>query len=269
MTDRGSLKSQPPGYSFSSDSYTMFQTIFVSSGSLLFECADPGHETRTVLTSGDFLILRKGSTFALSSPDTGYGGICYLDYEPADLRQSGYSFSFPGGQWIEELVGLMQFALAHPRLYSEETLALMGRTVTWQALDEGLFRSESGSKRALAEYWTEQVRQIVHNTMYTGQDEYREKIGALDISYRQLSRYFKSETGMTIKHYHVHARIREAKRLLGEGGFPVTDIAHELNYPSSQKFAAQFKQMTGFTPREYRNGSHRAPIDRPMNIGDK
>lgn len=251
MNGTGSLKSQPPGYTFSTDSYTMFQMIFVSSGRLWFTCTDPGHEVKNDLSAGDFLLLREGSRFTLACTDEGYGGICYIDYEPVDVRETGFSFAFRGGHWLDELVGLMQFALAHPRLYRKETLTLMAQSIAWQALDEGISKTRGEGSVSMAEYWTDQIRHIVHSTLYAGQEEYRKRIASLELSYRQLSRYFKVQTAMSIKHYHVSERIREAKRLLLDAGLSVTAVAYELNFASSQKFATQFRAFTGVSPREF------------------
>lgn len=229
----------------------MFQLIFVSTGRLSFECRDAGREVRTQLASGDVLVLRKGSNVALSSPQTGYGGVCYLDYEAREPHQSGFSFSFRGGHWLVELIGLMQFALAHPNVYAKETVTLLGKAISRQAIDEGLSKT-SQPAQSPAEYWTDQIKHIIQGTMYADHDDYRNRIAALELSYRQLSRYFKQETGSTIKRYHIGERIREAKRLLLDAGLSITAVAHELNFSSSQKFAAQFKLETGMTPREFR-----------------
>ena len=61
---------------------------------------------------------------------------------------------------------------------------------------------------------------------------------------------------MSIKSYQAKERIREAKRLLQDTGFSITDIAYELHYASSQKFAAQFRKVTGMTATEFRNSNN-------------
>ncbi len=250
MTETSSIKTQPPGYSFTTDEYDIFQLIFVSVGELHFECRDPGHEHTHVLSSGDFLVLRRGSVFSLASPDTGYGGICYLSYESNDARQTGFSYHFRGGYWLVELVGILQSALSQSHIYRHETLALIGRALSSHALDEVV--TESTDAPPLQEYWCERVAQLMQNTLYGGNAVFREKVAELPLSYRQLSRYFRRKTGTSIKRYQIQQRIREAKRLLLNTRFSITDIAMELHYPSSQKFATQFREITGLTPREYR-----------------
>jgi AraC-like DNA-binding protein len=55
-----------------------------------------------------------------------------------------------------------------------------------------------------------------------------------------------------MKRFQIEERLREAKRLLGSTDMTVTQIAFELHYASSQKFAAQFRALTGVSPTEYR-----------------
>ena len=214
----------------------MFQMIFVSSGLLVFEFRQNEESVTKPLNPGDVLILRHGSSFRLSSPETGYGGVCYLDHDPTDPQEYGDSFSFHSSDWISELVGLMQFAIAHPETFSGDTLALLGRTIAWHAIEERTTRGEHHA--TLSRRWTERVRHVVQSTLYAGGDEFRAGIEALDLSYRQLARHFQANGGISIKQYQIAERVREAK----------------LHYPSSQKFATQFKRVTGMTPREYRAG---------------
>ncbi len=247
------LKSQPPGYSFSSERYDIFQMIFVSSGELRFESPYGAQPTDRLLRPGEFLILRQGSAFRLSSARSGYAGVCYLDYEARDPRCCGGSFAVRGSHWLIELAGLMQLALSHPGTHTAENLALLGRTVAWHALEEGA-PAETPDRRPVSEYWAERIRHVVCGTLYSEHSEFRRSIAAVGLSYRQLSRHFSTQTGMTIKQFQIAERIREAKRLLGTTGLSVTDVAHELHYASSQKFAAQFRKVTGMSPREYRRG---------------
>ena len=256
MRHRGALKSQPPGYSFKTDSYDMFQMIFVCAGELCFrdlECRDRTDALpQRILAPGDFLVLRYGSRFELASPVTGYGGICYLDYEPSDPRQCGRSFAFIGSDWLVGLAGSLQFALSFPDICAGETVALLGRAVSWHALDEEVPRPDAEPQPS--RLWADRVRRVVGNTLYAEPDDFRRQIAALGLSYRQLARHFRADAGLSIKQYQIAERVREAKRLLANSGLSITQIAFELHYPSSQKFAAQFRRATGTSPGEFRAG---------------
>jgi len=67
-----------------------------------------------------------------------------------------------------------------------------------------------------------------------------------------LARLFRRAFGVPPKRYQVVARVREAQRLLSGTRQPVTSIAYELGYPSSQHFATQFRREVRFSPGEYR-----------------
>lgn len=75
-------------------------------------------------------------------------------------------------------------------------------------------------------------------------------------SYRQLSRRFKEVYGVSPKQYQLAARWEDAKDLLNDPELPVTTIAYELGFSSSQYFAQQFRAYTGMSPSDYRAQAH-------------
>jgi AraC-like DNA-binding protein len=73
-----------------------------------------------------------------------------------------------------------------------------------------------------------------------------------------LSRFrsrFREETGISPGQFLSMARIETAKKKLTSGGEPITRIALDLGFESSQYFATVFKRITGVTPRAYRQGA--------------
>lgn len=68
------------------------------------------------------------------------------------------------------------------------------------------------------------------------------------LSPSRLSACFKSEMGMTLHQYLMRARIEAAKALLRDSDLPITGIALELGYASSQHFSAAFRAATGRSP---------------------
>ena len=80
----------------------------------------------------------------------------------------------------------------------------------------------------------------------------------------RLAACFKTEVGMTLHQYLMRARIESAKTLLHDTDLPVTAIAMELGYASSQHFSAAYKLATGHSPSSDRDSSRRAiPKARP------
>jgi AraC-like DNA-binding protein len=67
-----------------------------------------------------------------------------------------------------------------------------------------------------------------------------------------FSEKVKSFTGFSPLNYLINIRISEAIKLLKQQDQPVTDIALEVGFYSSQHFATTFKKLTGYTPSEYR-----------------
>lgn len=67
-----------------------------------------------------------------------------------------------------------------------------------------------------------------------------------------FSEKVKSFTGFSPLNYLINIRISEAINLLKRQDLPVTDIALDVGFYSSQHFATTFKKLTGYTPSEYR-----------------
>ena len=75
------------------------------------------------------------------------------------------------------------------------------------------------------------------------------------LSASTIATLFKRETGMTPHEFLVTCRIRKAVDILKSSNTPVTRLALELGFSSSQHFAARFRRETGQTPRELRRAS--------------
>lgn len=249
---QATLKSQPPGYVFKTNGYGIFQVIHISRGELFFRAFDDRNRSRdNLLKTGDFLVLRAGGRFTLSSPSHGYQGVSFLAYPPLENGMMGESFALVGSRWLVNVAELLEMTLNRPRVHHQESAHRLGRIMADEALS-AVAGNRIDSSGLDDRYWCGLVKKIVRNTLYRPREDYLREMENLNLSYRQLSRIFKRETGHTIKEYQIKERIGEAKRLLSQTGFSVTDIAFELHYPSSQKFAAQFKKETGATPTEFK-----------------
>lgn len=63
---------------------------------------------------------------------------------------------------------------------------------------------------------------------------------------------FKSQVGITPHAYILSLKINEAKIMLRNCDIPIIDISNELNFSSSNHFAAAFKKHTGYSPTQFR-----------------
>lgn len=72
------------------------------------------------------------------------------------------------------------------------------------------------------------------------------------ISQSYLSRIFKESTGQSIIDYFIDIKISEAKKLIRQHEYNITEIAEMLGYSSVHHFTRMFKKVTGFSPVEYK-----------------
>lgn len=75
--------------------------------------------------------------------------------------------------------------------------------------------------------------------------------------YSSLSKLFSQVRGVTIEHYAIRHRTERAKELLCYSAMTISEIAYRLGYSSPAHFAAQFKQFTGMSPKEFRSLDNR------------
>lgn len=67
-----------------------------------------------------------------------------------------------------------------------------------------------------------------------------------------LSKLFTEKTGQNFIEYLTQVRVENAKKLLRETGLKVYDVSQMVGYESPKYFSRVFKELTGLTPREYR-----------------
>lgn len=83
--------------------------------------------------------------------------------------------------------------------------------------------------------------------------------GVEGLSVARFKERFKQETGIPPGEYVLRAKITEAKRRLSRTSAPVTRIAFDLGFSSSQYFATVFKRFTRQKPGEFRRGAMPGP----------
>lgn len=78
------------------------------------------------------------------------------------------------------------------------------------------------------------------------------------ISVAQLERYCKRVFHLTPRQMIHKVRLEHAHRLL-HTDLPITDVAMQCGYTDHSAFSRQFKTLTGFTPRQYRQATAPRP----------
>ena len=86
----------------------------------------------------------------------------------------------------------------------------------------------------------------------------------LNKDYHYLSNLFPEVTGVTIEKYIISQKIERVKELLVYDELTLSQIAWELGYSSVAALSAQFKKITGLTPKHFRQikDNKRKPLDK-------
>lgn len=71
-------------------------------------------------------------------------------------------------------------------------------------------------------------------------------------------RYFKEKIGKSLSVYLNELRIGFACKLLMKGNMQVSQVCYETGFNNLSNFNRTFKQITGLTPREYRENYHKS-----------
>lgn len=81
--------------------------------------------------------------------------------------------------------------------------------------------------------------------------------------YSTLSKMFSEVRGVTIERFSILHRIEYVKELLCYSQLSTSEIAYRLGYSSPAHLSSQFKQVTGMTPKKFRelDKHSRIPLD--------
>lgn len=82
--------------------------------------------------------------------------------------------------------------------------------------------------------------------------------------YSALTKLFSEIEGCTIEKFFILQKIEKAKELLLYKQVTIKEIATTLGYSSCQHLSMQFKKVTGYSPRDFKNvgAPDRKPIDK-------
>ncbi|WP_294296230.1 AraC family transcriptional regulator [uncultured Chryseobacterium sp.] len=81
--------------------------------------------------------------------------------------------------------------------------------------------------------------------------------------YSTLSKAFSQNENITLEQFFILQKIEKVKELLLYNEFTLTEIAGKLGYKSVQHLSSQFRNITGFTPTEFKKLKvhNRKPLD--------
>jgi AraC family transcriptional regulator len=75
----------------------------------------------------------------------------------------------------------------------------------------------------------------------------------VNMSPYHFARLFRQSTGTAPHRYLIEQRIARAKALLANPSRSIADVAHEVGYQSQSHFTSVFREITGLTPKQFRD----------------
>lgn len=241
----------PPGWSVQSHTQEEHLWYFVGDGS--FEAQIDRHPPG-IISAGGFLWVGPGVPFRFHLPRDGSLAIVRLRLR---IRRSGRTVDAPWpwhhapnaatvAPWLEALVdeagGQLPWAAARVR-----ALVLGLSTELFRVAAEAAIEPSGRLTRAQQETLRDFISR--RGAMRTRPADLAR---ALDLSADYFTRRFRQTFGRSPRRWIVEQRVRLAAVRLIESNRQVSEVAEELGYPDVFSFSRQFKEVTGESPRAYR-----------------
>lgn len=111
------------------------------------------------------------------------------------------------------------------------------------------------SERVIGSTWSPSVRQAATLMQENLSDTLPLSVIAQRVGWStsHLKRSFRQETGQTPGEYYLRARIAAAREKIMHTRVPLTEIALDFGFNSSQYLSNCFRRITGRTPKSFRN----------------
>lgn len=247
------IRQRPAGHRYQHAAYTSFQVNYVVSGGVILE---PGNEEVHV-GEGQVYILGHGARIVLHHTDEPFQAVHATLYPESEEEEHVYE-EYEGGvvvpaapRRLRVLAELVLEEVRQPGIRSSNYLDGLGKAMIELAL-RTMQEEETASEHPRdAADWCERICRIIDSNIHSNAST-AELLDGLGLSYRQLVRHFRAVKGITPKQYQMQRRLEQAKRMLLETQFPVTAIALDLGFSSTQNFSTQFSQLVGMSPTHYR-----------------
>jgi len=212
-----------------------------------------------ILKKGDFLLMPPGTTHSHTSP-TGDDGICIRwqilktdekikDGEAAAFYESVKNaeakvfsgdmniFKHLGGSVIKNQAVFLSWLIS---VYADAF-----GTEAFQKIEEYEKNFGRVSNQVIL-----YLKECYKNNVTTA-----DVANALNMSYRNLSRLFRQETGITIIEQLNEIRISKARKLLLTTDMPVSKIAEETGFLNVYYFSTAFKKYAFMSPKQFRESN--------------
>ena len=195
---------------------------------------------RTVSDATCAILFPMGATYRLLREESGRFPLISFSADSCDIRE------------------FIRISLRHPETYLKEFEALRAAWLNgsnpakvlslFYGILARLSEEQSGSAhKGLLTPAMDYLSAHLYDPELTN-DVLAKKANISEVYFRKV---FKDVYGISPRQYIIEARIRHAKQLLGEQSASVTAVAEACGFSGVYHFCRTFKQVTGYTPREY------------------
>ena len=109
------------------------------------------------------------------------------------------------------------------------------------------YDSKENLEKMIVERITELLSKKVYSTVSID-----ELCAALNYSKTYLSTLFKSHKKTSIMNFYNALKIKEAKKLIRDKGYSVSEVSRKLDFNNPYYFSKVFKRYEGISPSEYK-----------------
>jgi AraC-type DNA-binding domain-containing proteins len=97
------------------------------------------------------------------------------------------------------------------------------------------------------------VRKVVNQiaNSYISKVSLEDMATQMNVSTEYLSRLFSKEVGVSFSEYLKEYRVSVAKKLMASSNYKIYEIGEKIGYKDPKYFCKVFKEVTGFSPKEY------------------
>ncbi|MDR3713315.1 MAG: AraC family transcriptional regulator [Puia sp.] len=99
---------------------------------------------------------------------------------------------------------------------------------------------------------------IVEKAIHHVRDHYQQKFTEQDLAEefgmtpKKMQTGFRKVTGFTVYKFQLFVRIEMSKEFLRDENLSVKQVAHKAGFSTQSRFGEIFKELTGYTPTDYR-----------------
>src|SRR4051794_25321182 len=255
--------------SFNKESCRCLRIFYVVEGRFDWVIDDQRH----ILYPGDLAIILPNQSLGSEKGFLDIGTLCWLHLELEQMEPNGIGAM---GNWSRltscecRTIGQILFLNDCPvlsnlnhvgSLFHDIHREFMDQEIGYaarinQLIDELLiliarrFTRENNYQRDCPQKFTKLEQTLRENLAHQWTVE--EMAASFGLGLTAFSEKVKAFTGFSPLNYLINIRIAEAIKLLNQHRLPITDIALDVGFYSSQHFATTFKKLTGYSPTEYR-----------------